>query len=459
MGLLMLLWFASGVGMLFIRWPEVTEAERAAGLPPITWSACCRFGEVQDVREVARATLEDLAGRPVLRFDGEVLDLTTGRPIIEVAEDDAARIAVAYARAHGVAGAPRRPDRIVRDQWTVTGYFNSRRPFWRFRFDGPAATDIYVSAKTGVVAQVTDRPARILNWLGPIPHWLYPEALRADVKLWTQVVIWTSVTGIFLTATGIYLGIVAWRPWRDRRLTPYRGLMAWHHLGGLAAGLLTLSWVASGLLSMQPWGLLESTPDERPARMTGAVSFGDVRQAVTAAATKGIAARRLATAPLGGQIFLVEGPRRFDSRGEAAPLVEAELAQAARRLGRVRQADLITADDAYYFGHHEPVDLPAYRVELADGVRLYLSPVSGAVLARVDAAAKQNRWLFEAPHRLDFVRGLDRGPAWATVVTILLLFCMVGVGSGVWLAWRRAKTDLTLLRRPRPRTSRCRRRQ
>lgn len=442
MGLLMLLWFASGIGMLFIRWPEVTEAERAAGLPPIAWSGCCAFGDVQDVREVERAAVEDLAGRPVLRFDGEALDLATGRPVNEVSVVEARQVATAYARAHGIAGAPAMTTRVERDQWTVTGDFNSRRPFWRVRFDDPAASDVYVSARTGVVAQVTDRPARILNWLGPIPHWLYPEVLRADVKLWTQVVIWTSLAGVFLTVTGIYLGMVAWRPWRDRRLTPYRGLMAWHHLAGLAAGLLTLTWVASGLLSMQPWGLLESPPDDRPERMKGAFSFGDLRQAVSAAAAQGVTARRLETAPLAGRLHLMADGRRLDGQAHPAPLSQDELAAAAGRLGPVRRAELITTEDAYYFGHHEPVDLPAYRVELTDGDRFYLSPASAAVLARVDSAARQNRWLFEAPHRLDFVRGLDRGPAWAAIVTALLLFCTVGVASGVWLGWRRAARDM-----------------
>lgn len=442
MGLLMLLWFLSGIGMLFIHWPEVSDKERAAGLPPIGWSACCVFGEAPDVRQVSGATVEDLAGRPVLRFDGEVLDLATGRLITEVTAEEAAKAAAAYARAHGVAGRPGAPDRIERDQWTVTGYFDARRPFWRFRFDDPAATDIYVSAKTGVVAQVTDGPARILNWLGPIPHWLYPEVLRADAKLWTQVVIWTSVAGIFLTVTGIYLGIVAWRPWRDRRLTPYRGLMAWHHIGGLAAGVLTLTWVASGLLSMQPWGLLESRPDDRSERMTGAFNLGDVRQAVSAAAARGVAARQIVTAPLSGQLFLLADGSRLDAAARPAPLSRGALAAAAARIGEVRQAELITTEDTYYFGHHQPVALPAYRVELADGVRFYLSPTSGEVLARVDAAAKASRWLFEAPHRLDFVRGLDRGPIWAATVTGLLLFCTLGVATGVWLGWRRARSDV-----------------
>ena len=69
--------------------------------------------------------------------------------------------------------------------------------------------------------------------------------------------IWLALgVGIFLTVTGLYLGVVAWRPWRDARLTPFRGWMAWHHLTGLAAGVLTLTWVASGLVSMNPWGFL-----------------------------------------------------------------------------------------------------------------------------------------------------------------------------------------------------------
>src|SRR6185436_5888859 len=70
MGLLMLLWFASGVTMLFVRWPEVAETERAQALPSIAWARCCNFGGVQDVQQVFGGTVEDLAGRPVLRADG-----------------------------------------------------------------------------------------------------------------------------------------------------------------------------------------------------------------------------------------------------------------------------------------------------------------------------------------------------------------------------------------------------
>lgn len=451
MGLLMLLWFASGVVMLFVRWPEVTDHERAAGLAPVAWEACCDFGGLPDDRRFERAAVEALAGRPVLRLDGEVFDLATGRRLTGVTSAEARQVAIAYARAHGVAGAAGAAEAVVRDQWTVTGYFNRARPFYLFHFDDPARTAVYVSARDGRVAQAVNRTEKVLSWLGPIPHWLYPAVLRADVKLWTQVVIWTSLAGVFLTVTGLYLGVVAWRPWRDARLTPYRGWMAWHHLGGLAAGLLTLSWVASGLLSVNPWGLLDSDGDARAARVAGAVDVGQLREAVLAAKAAGVAAHRLRAAPLDGRVYLMADGVRLDPLARPALLQAADLAAAAGRLGPVRSGALLAREDQYYRGHHEPVALPVYRVILRDGVRVYIDPGSGEVRRVVDAEAQGFRWAFEGAHRLDFVDGFDRGPGWAAAMTALLFLGGLGVATGVWLGVRRASDDLRRLNRNAPR--------
>lgn len=450
MGLLMLLWFLSGIAMLFARWPEVTDDARAAGLRPIAWEQCCAFGDVQDVQQVMAARVEDLAGRPILRFDGQVLDLTTGEPVHHVASDRAAAVAAAYAAGRGIAGRPGVSRAVERDQWTVTGYFDKARPFWVFAFDDPARTDIYVSAKTGQVAQAVDRAGKIGAWLGPIPHWLYPEILRADTKLWAQVVIWTSIVGTFLTMTGLYLGIASWRPWRDGRLTPFRGWMAWHHLSGLAAGVLTLTWVASGLLSMNPWGVLESDGDPRVEQVAGPVSFGDLREALLAARAAGVTAHRIEAAPLGGQIYLMADGKRLDATGRPAALAPAELAAAGKRLGEVRSAELLRTEDQYYRGHHGAVRLPVYRVILADGLRVYLDPASGQVVGALDGAAVSYRWWFEGLHRLDFVDGFDRGAAWAAAMVLLLLGATLGVATGVWLGVRRARDDLRRLAGARP---------
>ncbi|WP_293676215.1 hypothetical protein [uncultured Phenylobacterium sp.] len=102
----------------------------------------------------------------------------------------------------------------------------------------------------------------------------------------------------------------------------------------------------------------------------------------------------------------------------------------------------MTGEDAYYYGHHEPVRLPAWRVVLADGTRYHLDPASGEVLASTDAAARGFRWLHLGLHRLDFSRGFDRGPNWADAMAALLTFAGAAAATGVLLAWRRAKTDL-----------------
>lgn len=440
-GLLMLVWFSSGIVMLFVRWPEVTEAERAAGLAPIPWDRCCDLTSFGPAQVLDDAVVEAVAGRPVLRTGGETFDLARGGVLAPLTRSEALQVA----RAH--AGRPADSARLVeRDQWTVTGYFNARRPFWRVEMGDPARTVVHVSARTGQVAQVTTRADRVLAWLGPIPHWLYPKVLRQDVKLWTRVVIWTSAAGLFLTITGVWLGLVAWRPWRDARLSPFKGAMLWHHLTGLAAGLLTLTWTLSGLLSMQPWGLLESPDDPAAARYAESrVTVAAFAQALEGLKAQGLAARQVRLVPFEGRLALVADGRRL-----GGPLAEADLTRAARTLGPVANQGLLRREDAYWYGHHEAVALPVWRVIRDDGTRYYLDPTTGEVLRTVDRPAQGFRWWHLGLHRLDIVPGFDRGVGWAAAMTVLLLFAGLGVALGVWLAWRRVQADVTRLGRRRP---------
>jgi hypothetical protein len=446
LGALMLLWCLSGAVMLFVPYPSVSSEERLAHLPRIDWSRCCVIeGAAPPEARVRSASLEQLGATPVLRLrieDGpsRIVDLSNGHAVAGADQLDA--IAVAQAWGHPVLLTP-----VVRDQWTVGGEFNRGRPFWRVRLDDPAATDVYVSQTTGEVVQRTTGPSRALNWLGAVPHWLYPTLLRQYPRLWSQAVIWTSLAGVFLTAMGLYLGLLSWRPFGDKRLSPFRGLMTWHHLTGLATGVLTLTWVASGLVSMNPWGLLESPDDSTPARIAGPPpTFAEAQAALESVVAQAPAVAQVRLAPLAGRAFALAGDQRFDAQGRAAPVTSADLAAAGRRLGPVASQALMTREDAYYFSHHEAVTLPVWRVLLADGRRAYLDPRSGAPLASFDGPAKGYRWLHQGLHRFDFVPGLRRGAVWAALTLILLIAVTFGVGTGVWLGWRRIGRDLSQLR-------------
>ena len=86
-GLLMLMWCLSGIVMMYVRYPSLSETQRLAGLQRIDWRGCCAVGGAVDARlDVRRMEIEMLAGRPLMRIvQGDaplrVVDLTDGRTI------------------------------------------------------------------------------------------------------------------------------------------------------------------------------------------------------------------------------------------------------------------------------------------------------------------------------------------------------------------------------------------
>ena len=448
----MLVWCLSGVVMMFVRYPELTEAQRLGGLQPIDWKSCCRLanpGPLADSQPVSTAVVEDLGGRPVVRVQtsdgkGAVLDLLSGAPVGRIGARQALRVAETFLRSRAtVFEKTLTLDVIERDQWTVSGEFNPDRPLYKVALGDRAGSEIYVSSSTGAAVQLTTGTGRFWNWLGAVPHWLYPTILRSNGALWTQVVVWTSLVGCFLTLTGLYIGVAMLKR-QAGRWSPYRRVWLWHHLAGVGFGLLTLAWIASGLVSMNPWGFLESGPDAAEVRLQGAPpAWAAVRTALRRLAEHPPRGDLVSVSaePLGGRLYLLGrtgdgGLVRLDPDGAPAPLTAAELAAAARRLASGRavvSAAAQTGEDAYYFRHHGPALAPAYRVILRDGARYYLDARTGALLRAVDANARGYRWLHQGLHRWDFIPGLHDGPVWAILMLILLGGVTFGVGTGIYL--------------------------
>ena len=47
-----------------------------------------------------------------------------------------------------------------------------------------------------------------------MPHWLYFTAFREQQPLWYNFIVYASLLGIFLTVTGIYVGLRMYGRWR-----------------------------------------------------------------------------------------------------------------------------------------------------------------------------------------------------------------------------------------------------
>lgn len=189
--LLFVLWFASGLVMLHVPFPSLGAEEQLEGLPPIEWSKVRQgpYAGADDSLELREMVLEMRGDRPVWRlsaWDGAVLTLwaDTGATAGKANAAEATAIAAAFGKAEVTA------IRLIHnDQWSVPNGFDAHRPLWKAELAGGAGKVLYVSSKGGSVVLDTDARERFWNWLGSIPHWLYPRALRENQPLWRQVVM------------------------------------------------------------------------------------------------------------------------------------------------------------------------------------------------------------------------------------------------------------------------------
>jgi hypothetical protein len=338
-GALMLVWFASGIVMLYVPYPSLSGKERLAMLQPIAWSRCCRnpSDPINADQPIAGAETEAVAGVLALQltFPGRVATLVS----IDASGSEVpldllhARVTAATtARQLGVTPAePSQHETIVRDQWTVSGEYDADRPFFRFGFNDRGRTQIYVSSRNGRIVLRTTAGQRFWNWLGAMPHWLYPTILRSHPRVWSQVVIWTSLVGVLLTAIGLYLGVVQYRLRGKRLLSPYAGVWNWHHSLGLLFGIFSLTWVGSGLISMSPWGLLDGGPGVQPAPEARSVTWDQVRASLV----------RIARSPaVPNIVHLVMAPLSGDHRSRREPHGQVPDQQQLRRRRRLRLPEL-----------------------------------------------------------------------------------------------------------------------
>lgn len=454
-GWLLVAWCLSGVVMMYVAYPELGFDEYLDALPTLDLSRCCRLDtrDPPSDEELSALAVEMLAVRPVARLRDafgrtRTVDLETGAPIDRI---DAAQAAEIVAALEKPPGRPRLVETLDSDQWTVTANYAADRPLHRFELGDAARSEWYLSSRSGQLVQTTTANERFWNWLGSVVHWIYPAVLRANPALWNQVVIWASGIGTFLTTVGLYIGIRQLKRRRNGRLSPYRGLALWHHWLGLAFGVLTLTWVASGLLSMDPWGWLEGGGGGADARALAgrAYTVADAARWLDALPDAPLppGTKRIEAAPFQGEAFLVA----YDGNGELeryaaetltpSRLTTAELAAAAPTLAPeagLASAELLSHEDAYYFSHHIERPLPVFRVIAndADATRYYLDPATGRLVGRFDSGRRTYRWFFEALHRLDFTASIRRRPLWDALVLVLLAGVTAVCATGTYLGIR-----------------------
>jgi len=450
----MVVWCLSGIVMIYAPYPRVDAQARVRSLAPLDWRRVAQLAEelAAGNQRYTRFQLETLSGSPVLRLwpvDAPMQLLQLGAPpgAAKITQQQAVDAAVRYARYREDQAAVPVAELIPYDQWTVAGARRDR-PLYRIEIGDAAGMEIYVSSHSGMVVQATTRAQRFWGWLGAVPHWLYLTALRSRPRVWAQVVIWTSLLGVFLTGVGLFIGLRALiQSVKRGRYSPYEGIALWHHLVGLVFGAFALTWVLSGLFSMNPWGLMEGG-DEQGARerLTGSAlrgaSIGAFLQTLATRSPAEILA--VDSASLDGELFAVgtraDGTRiRYDAQGLPRELTREDISAAvARAADSGASWTLLRREDAFHYGFaQEPALLPVVRALSTAGDYYYLDPVSAELVDRADPGERAYRWWFSALHRWDFLAALRTSLGRTVVMLPILLGTLVLTSLGAFLGIRR----------------------
>lgn len=485
-GVVFVVWFASGVAMMYVRMPHLSATERLGHIAPIDLSTA-HVSPAEAARtyelDAGRLRLEMYYdGRPVYRFQGGTVYADTGELVPGLGREEALALVRRWVPAHA---ATVRYDAYLldSDQWTLYNEQRASMPLHRISVGDPAGTHYYVSELTGEPTMKTDRRGRFWGYISAVLHWTYFTSFRRNGPLWQQVVAWGSLLGAAMCVTGMVVGIFRLRVTRRYRLrtgpshSPYVGWMKWHHWAGLIFGLVTITWAFSGAMSLgRPFPSLRNRPMTPEQRMAAAGTPLDLElvtldrlRAALEVFRPSFTPKELEVIQFRGQPYLVgyrpldgysyeeeiganeerseprrehlivqatapdRGPfRRFDDESMWA------VAKAAMPGVKMQDAEWLLEYDAYYYDKDRNRPLPVLRVRYADAdsTWLYLEPGLGT-LTKYDRGARWNRWLYHGLHSLDFPFLYYKRPLWDIVVILLSIGGLALSATTLVPTWRR----------------------
>jgi hypothetical protein len=444
-------WFLSGIAMIYARGmpdlPRVTRLERMPLLnpAPIKVSAFDAAARADRLRP-DEVKLLTIMGRPAFQF-GPSMPVTifadTGQRLEHLMVSEAIAIASAFAGTPQTAishkGLLTQPD-----QWTLG--LRRAMPVHKLAAGDDLGTVIYVSEPLGEVVMTTTSASRRLAWISAIPHWLYFAALRRHDRLWASVVLWLSGAGCVAVLLGLLLAVVQYR-------ARYVALMKWHYRVGVLFGAISLTWIFSGFLSMQP-GDWASSDAIAPA-IAEALSDGPIDLSQFPALPAGVWlatwqwARELEFARvLGAAAYIARGPDRSAVIAATPPYVELRTVSAESIVRRIqgvsgfpamRDSTVLSAYDAYYHDRDRALPLPVLRLRFTDHDRtwVYVDLQRSRIVAAFSRRARAERWLYHGLHSLDFPFLYDKRPLWDVVMVALCAGGALLSATAIAIAFKR----------------------
>jgi hypothetical protein len=460
---LFLLWFPSGIAMMYWDFPAVTAADRlqrSSALDParVVVSPEQAYAVLNRPPAPREVRLNTFDGRPVYRFrvgrEDAVVYADSGELLQHVSSEGRDRIASAWARQPASAARVAAMDAV--DQWTVQGALRTMRPLWKYSW--PDGQQVYVQG-SGEVVQYTTTASRLGAYVGAIPHWLYFTPLRAHQSQWTAVVVWTSGVGTVAALLGLAIGIWMLSPRGGYRFAgarahlPYRGQKRWHTIFGLVFGVGAATWAFSGMLSMDPFpaAVVADQPAETAVAQAlrgrfdlSAYAAKHPREALMSLG--GLDVRQLELTTMAGDpaylATLGDGQTRLvPVAGSPVSAFDRDrLAAIVANAVKPAHADISVLEryDRFYLDRRRIRPLPGVLAQVDDDqrTRYYIDPRTARIVGTYRARNWASRWLYHGLHSLDFPWLYDHRPLWDIVVIVFMLGGTAISVTSVILAWR-----------------------
>lgn len=492
--LLFLLWFPSGIGMMYFGMPTVTVRDRLERAPTlhadsIVLSPAQAAERAGITVTPAQVRLNSYNGRPVYRLGGGGRGgaATGDLHIIYADTGDEQGIATRALRDRAASAwtgqavaAARVSDVSEPDQWTVGSQLRSLRPLWKYSW--PNGEQVYVG-DSGEVLQYTTTGSRLAAYVSAIPHWLYFTPLRKHQPFWIRFTTYAAMVGTAGAIVGMVIGVWLYSPNKRYRhagqpsRVPYRGQKRLHVIIGLVFGFATVTWTLSGSLAFLPFPASRPTPVARQVqpqagqRVPGQGGQGARRGGDGGGLAAALRGRtRLAD-------FAETHPRdviaRFPTLGikelaltsfAGTPLYSATLADGTAKLisldgyivdgfdrsrleaivrttapdPQVVETRMVEEYDYYYLDRTRQRPLPVLlaRMRDANGTRYYIDPKSATIVGTYSERNWARRFFYNGLHSLSFPWLYNHRPLWDIVVIVFMVGGTALCVTSLALAWQ-----------------------
>lgn len=176
LSILFLMWFLSGMVMMYHSYPSLSNEARMAHAEQI--ESCDTLVHSQPTPPLSALSLQQVAGRPVFTMTdslGETLvDALTGQPVSRFSSAELQHIANRWQSPHVYANQATLIDTLnAIDVWLIGVMPFKEYPIYHYDLNDTVGSELYLSSRTGRPLQLTDTKSRFWAWVGAIPHWIY----------------------------------------------------------------------------------------------------------------------------------------------------------------------------------------------------------------------------------------------------------------------------------------------